>query len=55
MWDYHIVWEAQIYTRTVHKDNHTPLEALIGDTTDISEWIGLGRHTILEVLYVIIY
>ena len=39
VWDYHIVWEAQIYTRTVHKNNHTPLEALTGDTIDISEWI----------------
>ena len=38
VWDYHIVWEAQIYTRTVHKNNHTPLEALTGDTIDISEW-----------------
>ena len=39
VWDYHIVWEAQIYTRTVHKDHCTPLEALTGDTIDISEWI----------------
>ena len=39
IWDYHIVWEAQVYTRTVHKNNHTSLEALTGDTTDISEWI----------------
>ena len=39
VWDYHIVWEAQIYTRTVHKNHHTPLEALMGDTTNISEWI----------------
>ena len=39
IWDYHIVWEAQVYTRTVHKNNHTPLEALTGDTTDICEWI----------------
>ena len=39
VWDYHIVWEAQIYTRTVHKNHCTPLEALTGDTIDISEWI----------------
>jgi len=38
VWDYHIVWEAQIYSRTVHKDHSTPLEALTGDTIDISEW-----------------
>ena len=39
VWDYHIVWEAQIYTRTVHRNDHTPLEALTGDTTDVSEGI----------------
>ena len=38
VWDFHIIWEAQIYTRTVHKDHCTPLEALTGDTIDISEW-----------------
>ena len=39
VWDFHIVWEAQIYSRTVHKEHNTPLEALTGDTIDISEWI----------------
>ena len=39
VWDYHIVWEAQIYTRTVHENHNTPLEALTWDTIDISEWI----------------
>ncbi len=39
VWDFHIVWEAQIYSRTVHRDHSTPLEALTGDTIDISEWI----------------
>jgi len=29
---------AQIYTRAVHKGHSTPLEALTGDTIDISEW-----------------
>jgi len=38
VWDFHITWEAQIYTRTVHKGNSTPLEVLTGDTIDISEW-----------------
>jgi len=28
VWDYHIVWEAQIYSRTVHRNHNTPLEAL---------------------------
>ena len=39
MWDYHILWEAQIYSRTVHRGHNTPLEALTGDTIHISEWI----------------
>jgi len=38
VWDFHIIWEAQIYTRTVHKGHCTPLEALTGDTIDIFEW-----------------
>jgi len=33
-----MIWEAQIYTRTVHKDHSTPLEVLTGNTIDISEW-----------------
>jgi len=39
VWDFHIVWEAQIYSRTVHRNHNTPLEALTGDTVDISEYI----------------
>jgi len=38
VWDFHIIWEAQIYSRTVHNNHTTPLEALTGDTVDISEW-----------------
>jgi len=38
VWDFHMIWEAQIYTRTVHKGHCTPMEALIGDTIYISEW-----------------
>jgi len=38
IWDFHIIWEAQVYTRTVHKGNSTPLEDLTGDAIDISEW-----------------
>ena len=38
MWNFHIVWEAQIYSRTVHRNHNTPLEALTDDTVDISEW-----------------
>ena len=38
VWDFHIVWEAHIYSRTVHEGHCTPLEALTGDTVDISEY-----------------
>jgi len=38
VWDFHIVWQAQIYSRTVHKDHSTPLEVLTEDTIDFSEW-----------------
>ena len=38
VWDFHIVWEAHIYSRTVHEGPRTPLEALTGDTVDISEY-----------------
>jgi len=38
VWDFHIIWEAQIYSRTVHNNHTTPLEAIAGDTVDISEW-----------------
>jgi len=38
VWDFHMIWEAQIYTRTVHKGHSTPLEVLTGDTIDISAW-----------------
>lgn len=39
VWDYQIVWECQIYTRTCHNGKDTGLERLTGDTIDISEWI----------------
>jgi len=38
VWDFHIIWETQIYSRTVHNNHTIPLEALTGDTVDISEW-----------------
>ena len=39
LWDYGIVWEAEIYSRTAGKDGRPALEKLLGDTIDISEWI----------------
>ncbi|GFH56846.1 hypothetical protein CTEN210_13322 [Chaetoceros tenuissimus] len=39
VWDYQIVWECQIYSRTCHNGKDTGLERLTGDTIDISEWL----------------
>ena len=39
VWDFGIVWEAEIYCRTAGKDGRTALERITGDTIDISEWI----------------
>ena len=39
VWDYQLVWECQIYSRTCHNGQNTGLEKLTGDTVDISEWI----------------
>ena len=39
VWDLGMVWEAEIYYRTVGKDGRPYLEKLTGDTIDISEWL----------------
>ena len=38
-WDFGLVWESEIYSRTTGKDGIVPLERLTGDTIDISDWI----------------
>ena len=39
LWDYGLVYEAQIYSRTAGTDGRTGMERLTGDTPDISDWI----------------
>ena len=39
VWDFGLVWESEIYTRTAGKDGRTALERITGDTPDISEWL----------------
>ena len=39
VWDFGIVWEADIYSRTADKYGRPSLEQLIGDTIDIYEWL----------------
>ena len=47
VWDFHMIWEALIYTRTVHKDHSTPMEVLTGDTVGISEWTGFEFYDLI--------
>ena len=39
LWDYDLVYEAQIISRTAVKYGITTLEKVTGDTPDISEWV----------------
>ena len=39
VWDFGMVWEEEIYSRTTGKDRRPSLERLIGDTIDIYEWL----------------
>ena len=39
VWDFGMVWEAEIYSRTSGKDGRPALELLTGDMIDISEWL----------------
>ena len=39
VWDFGMVWEAEIYSQTAGKDGRPDLEQLTGDMIDISEWL----------------
>ena len=39
VWDFVMVYEAEIYSRTAGKDGRPALEQLTGDTIYISEWL----------------
>ena len=40
LWDFAIVWEAEILSRMCrHRNNFTGIERITGNTTDISEWL----------------
>ena len=47
LWDYGMVWEAQIYSRTANKDGKVGLERLTGDSIDISDWIDFEFYDIV--------
>ena len=39
VWDFEMVWKAEIYSRNTGKDGRPSLERLTWDTIDISEWL----------------
>jgi hypothetical protein len=39
LWDFALVWIAQIYLRSANKDGRTSVEIITGDTPDISNWV----------------
>ena len=39
-----MVWEIEIYSRTVEQDGRTVLEKSTGDTINISDWIDFEFH-----------
>ena len=41
VWEFGMVWEAEIYFCTADKDGRPALEQLTGDMIDISEWMEL--------------
>ena len=44
IWDFDLVWEAEIYSPTSGKFGLTPMKRLTGDTIDISEWMEFEFH-----------
>lgn len=39
IWDFGLVWEAEIYTCTAKPGGRTGIEAVTGETPDISAWL----------------
>lgn len=48
VWDFGLVWECEIYSRTATKDNRTGLERITGDTVDISEWLEFEFYDLIR-------
>jgi len=44
LWDFALVWIAQIYSRTAMKHGRTGFEVITGDTPDISEWVDFSFY-----------
>ena len=44
LWDFALVWVAQIYSRTAMKHGRTGFEMITGDTPDISEWVDFSFY-----------
>ena len=39
VWDFGLIWESEIYSRTAKPGARTGIEVLTGETPDISEWL----------------
>ena len=39
VWDFSLIWEGEIYSRTAKPGARTGIEVLTGETPDISEWL----------------
>ena len=48
LWDFGIVWECEIYSRTANREGTTGMQRLTGDTTDISEWIDFEFYDLVK-------
>ena len=48
LWDYPIVWICEIYILSVSSSRYaggcTPIEIVMGDTLDISEYLNFGLY-----------
>jgi hypothetical protein len=48
VWDFGIVWECEIYSRTANKEGRTGIERVTGDTADISDWIEFEFYDLVK-------
>jgi hypothetical protein len=48
LWDFGIVWECEIYSRTANKHGRTGLEVITGDTIDISKWVDFEFYDLIK-------
>ena len=47
-WSFRLVWESEIYSRTLYKCGTTWTKCITGDTIDISEWNDFGYYYLCQ-------